>query len=152
MVFQMALSHLTSHDLEWSNQNKHGGVTEADHREYLDDFAADFITAMQAKIDDVAKRAKHVTLADDDVAMECMAHARCVAEKKEGFFEREKELKLIRAYVTDSQATGALVVKGILGSGRSAFVAKAASLVQYFVMIFVTKYVGLSCVSCNFCR
>lgn len=120
-------------DLEWSN-SKHGGVTEAEHHDYLDDFASDFITALQALIDDTMKsRVQAQQEADEsDVYKECLAHARVASELCGGFHGRDRELKMIRAYVNEAVVSEAMVVCGPLGGGKSALLARAASLVSLY--------------------
>ena len=116
-------------DLEWSSTSKTGGVTEADNHDYLDDFAADFITAMQALIDDAMKRRTAPCL--DDIYLECLTHAQVAVEKRAGFYSFDKELKVIKNYVNVPNAGGALLLCGPPGSGKSAIIAKAASLVSF---------------------
>ena len=114
-------------DREWTG-SKHGGVTEAEHNEYLDDFAADFITAMQALIDDAMKR--RPVPVTDEIYLECLTHAHAAVEKRAGFFGFDKELKLIKAYINDHKTISSLVLCGPPGCGKSALIAKAASLVR----------------------
>ena len=64
----------------------------------------------------------------DALYMECLAHAEVVNERCRRFYGRERELKSIRKYLDDTRSSSALMLCGQSGCGKTAIMAKAASM------------------------